>query len=180
MKVQPLSGGLLALIVIVAVALLSGCAKQGSVTDSPAIIGPYTNFSGRLIVMEPTRRWQVIMQWHADKPDRGNVRLSHAATGTVVEFRWAGRQMQVRDSNAWLWKEINAEQLGSHGIVIPPQQLAAILLGNIPSHFTEKKTDLWESINNDHAIRLQWFADARKLVMTDIKHGRQAILIITP
>ncbi|ATX81371.1 Outer membrane lipoprotein LolB [Mariprofundus ferrinatatus] len=169
---------LVALLLMIGMALTAGCAKQPP--QQSTTIGPYSNFSGRLIVMEPTRRWQVVIQWRAERADRGDVRLTHAATGTVVEFRWAGRQMQVRDSNDHFWRAISADQLGSHGIVMPPQQLALILLGKMPSHFTEAKPDLWESRNSGHAIRLQWYAESKKLVMTDIKQGRQATLIITP
>ncbi|MFQ5518540.1 MAG: lipoprotein insertase outer membrane protein LolB [Mariprofundus sp.] len=147
---------------------------------TPVSIGPFATFSGRLIVIEPTRRWQVALTWQAEKPELGQLRITHAATATVVELRWQGQQMQVRDNQQPGWRHIGPEQLSEHGIVIPPQQLAAILLGQMPVHFRAKKPGNWESTAHGHLIRLRWQQSANKLTMTDIKHGRKATLIIQP
>lgn len=166
-------------VLLIAIVMASGCAKQ-PVHDETTTIGPFKSLSGRLIVIEPDRRWQVVIQWHAETPERGEVRLAHAATGTVVEFRWAGPYMQIRDGNASSWRSLTNRELGEHGIVIPPKQLASILLGRMPAHFVRKKGDLWESRKSGHPIRLQWLSSSRKLIMSDIKHGRRATLIIQP
>ncbi len=175
-----LSPSRFAALMTVATIMLSGCAKQVSLFEKHATIGPYQHFSGRLIVIEPKRRWQVVVQWRANSADRGELRLTHAATGTVVELRWAGDQMQIRDSSAKYWKAVNHEELANHGIVIPPQQLASILLGKMPAHFKEKKPHLWESRDHGYPIRLKWYDSTKRLVMSDLKHGRQATLIIQP
>lgn len=167
-------------LVVIATIALSGCGKQMPLSDHNIAIGPYQHLSGRLIVIEPKRRWQVAIKWHANSPDRGNLRLLHAATGTVVEFRWIGEKMQLRDSSSKLWKSVTHEKLAGHGIVIPPQQLALILLGKIPAHFKEQKPSVWESREHGHPIRLKWYDNTKRLVMSDIKHGRQATLIIQP
>ena len=166
---------------LITVVIASGCAKQPLFTSAePTTIGPYSNFSGRLIVIEPKRRWQVILQWHADTPERGDLRLTHAASGTVVEFRWFGSRMQSRDNQSQLWKAVDAAQLATQGMVIPPQQLASILLGKMPADFIEKRPNLWESSASGSLIRLQWEASSKQLMMTDTKHGRQVKLLIQP
>ncbi|ATX80338.1 hypothetical protein Ga0123461_1931 [Mariprofundus aestuarium] len=166
---------------LITVVIASGCVKQPLLIPAePATIGPYSNFSARLIAIEPKRRWQVILQWHADTPERGDLRLTHAASGTIVEFRWFGKRMQSRDNHSRLWKEVDAAQLATQGMVIPPQQLASILLGEMPNHFIEKKPNLWESSASGSLIRLQWKASSKQLTMTDTKHGRQVKLLIQP
>ncbi|WP_176958272.1 hypothetical protein [Mariprofundus sp. KV] len=160
--------------------LTSACVKQPVTTTEKTSIGPYSDFAARLIVIEPKRRWQVMLQWRADSPDRGDVRLTHAATGTVIELRWFANQMQLRSTASRMWEPVDSTQLGSQGIVIPPQQLASILLGQMPSHFIHKKEGLWESRASGSPIRLQWTASMHKLTMTDIKHGRRATMLIQP
>ena len=170
----------LPLLLIIVSILASACAKQPMLTTQPGEIGPYSQFSARLIVMEPKHRWQVMLQWHADSAEKGEARLTHAATGTVIELRWSGTQMQVRSTESRIWKPIDPAQLGNQGIVIPPQQLAAILLGEMPAHFIAKKQGVWESRKSGSPIRLQWTGSLQKLTMTDIKHGRQATMLIQP
>jgi len=171
-------GWLLPLLSIAILLTTAGCSKH--ITSETTTVGPYSNFAGRLIMFEPNRRLQVWLQWHADSPEQGDVRLTHAATGTVVEFRWSGHQMQLRDNNNRHWRTIRAEQLAEHGIVIPPHQLASILLGKMPAHFINKKAGEWESRQRGSLIRLQWDETSQRLTMSDIKHGRRAILLIQP
>jgi len=174
---------LLASVCMAAIVLLGGCAGTSHQPDASAkavAIGPYTSFSARLIVMEPSRRWQVLLQWQADTPERGWLRMTHAATGTVIELRWQGEAMQVRDNRTPGWRVIGMDQLSSHGIVIRPQALAAILLGHMPGYFKQTDTQVWESRQPGRLIRLRWQAQAHKLTMTDLKHGRKATLIIQP
>lgn len=75
---------------------------------------------------------------------------------------------------------INGRELAEQGIVIPPQQLAAILLGDMPAHFRRKNGNIWESRRSGGLIRLQWQAEQQRLLMTDITRGRQATLMILP
>ena len=168
------------LMLIITIMLASACAKQPILPSEQSAIGPYYQFSARLIVIEPKHRWQVMLQWHADSADKGEARLTHAATGTVIELRWSDSHMQVRSTESRIWKPIDPAQLGSKGIVIPPQQLAAILQGEMPAHFIPMKQGLWESRDSGSPIRLQWTESLQKLTMTDIKHGRRATLLIQP
>jgi hypothetical protein len=159
----------------------SSCAavwdKQSSV-NMPSVIGPYGSFSGRLIVIEPARRWQVLLEWQAETAELGRVRLTHAATSTVVELQWQYEKIQVRNNKHPDWQTIGQQELAELGIVIPPQQLASILLGKMPAHFKRKNNNTWESRQTGGLVRLQWQASRQKLSLTDIKHGRQAMLFI--
>lgn len=161
---------------------LSGCAgtvsHQATITTSP--IGPYPSFSGRLIVMQPTKRWQVSLQWQANTSEQGRLRITHAATATVVELRWQGESMHIRDNQHPDWRYIEAGELSEHGIIIPPNELAAILLGHMPAHFIQKDEQTWESRQSGRLIRLRWQQELRRLTMTDIKHGLKAVLNIQP
>jgi len=161
--------------------VLSGCASTAHRTsDSESSIGPYPAFSGRLIVIEPTKRWQVLLTWQAKTPDQGALRIVHAATNTIVELRWQGTNMDIRDNQQPAWRPVGRAQLSEHGIVIPPQELAAILLGRMPAHFRKRSANTWDSTAGGTLIRLKWKQQAHSLSMTDIKHGRKATLIIQP
>jgi len=181
MKRRP-SSPLLAGLVALAMLALSSCAslpgKAGE--GEPSTIGPYHQFTGRLIVIEPSRRWQVLVNWQAGSRHQGRLRLTHAATGRVVELEWQHERMRVRDDSHPEWQEISRQQLAEEGIVIPPEQLAAILLGRVPAHFKRKNGTTWEGKQNGGLIRLEWKAEQKKLAITDITHGRTATLFIQP
>ncbi|MBL4775192.1 MAG: hypothetical protein JKY87_03965 [Mariprofundus sp.] len=173
------------LIGLAAILSLSACAWVTPILQSPTdkltpiSIGPYPVFSGRLLVTEPRRRWQVEIDWQAQQAETGTLRLSHALSGTVVDFRWQDSWMQIRDNQFPHWRNIQQQELAQHGLVIPPSQLASILLGHIPAHFIQKKHDTLESRASGSLIRLRWQSSAQKLTITDLKHGRTAKLIIS-
>ncbi len=169
------------LISVVVVLLLSACATTGEKLSESASIGPYTQFSGRLIVMEPKHRWQVTVQWRGD-PDSGTVRLTHAATQRIVELAWEGELLRIRDNQQAgdHWQVITQEKLATHGIILPPQQLAGILTGHIPPSFTEKESGEWEGKINGSFLKMKWLASQHRLELMDISQGRKATLIIQP
>jgi len=158
--------------------MLTSCA--GKQIEQVSGIGPYSHVQGRLLVIEPARRWQAMIDWQATQIDEGSLRLTHAATGTVVEFQWRGEQMLLRSNSDPLWRDINRQQLAAEGIVIPPQELAAILLGRMPRSYRSSGINVWENHDDSQFIRVEWQADAHKLTLTDIRHGRVATLLIQP
>ncbi len=163
------------------VLILTGCATGQRASETEQVsIGPYPALTGRLIVMEPTKRWQVLLTWRAATPDHGWLRLTHAATNTVIELRWQGGAMELRDNRQPAWHAVDRTSLSEHGIVIAPQELATILLGRMPAHFQKVSVNRWKSMNNGAVIQLQWVPQAHRLMMTDLKHGRKATLIIQP
>ena len=166
---------------VLAISLLAGCATV-SKTPEPTtpVIGPYPAFSGRLLVIEPNKRWQVSIDWHAEQPDTGELRLTHAASGTVIELNWQKPDMQLRDSRHPRFRSLASAELAAQGLFLPPWTLASILLGNMPPEFEETRTGEWQAHLNDALVRLQWQQQEKRLTLTDITHGRQATLIITP
>jgi len=171
------------------VLLLNACAslsftppestiRQASQASNKLSIGPYASFSGRLIVFDPSRRWQVSIDWQATQANTGKIRLTHALSGTVVDFRWTDNHMQVRDDKVPYWRSIQQTELTELGIVLPPSQLASILLNQTPAHFHQIKSDTWESMNSGSPIRLRWQEKLRTLTIKDVKQHRTARLII--
>jgi len=170
-----------ALLFAIVAALLTNCVTTGVKQQSSTSIGPYNTFDGRLIVIEPKRRWQVTVQWNGT-PDEGTVRLIHAATQRIVELRWQSELMQLRDNQQMpqKWQNISREQLASHGIILPPQQLAEILAGQMPSALIEKNRGEWEGRIHGSFVKVKWLASNHRLEIMDISNGRQATLIIQP
>jgi len=172
---------------IVLLPLLAACATlpEKNLLQAAVGIGHFEAFSGRLIVIEPSRRWQVTLQWQAKQASTGWARLTHAASNTVIELRWQGDAIQLRGNGRASWQSVSREALSKQGIVLTPQQLATLLLGGVPTHFQAAKTNqsnrlVWENRGFKPFIRVQWQAEQQRLTMTDITHGRRAILIITP
>jgi len=178
MRLNPRSGYFLWVFYLFVTLLLAGCATPIKSTTHTAGIGPFTTFSARLIVIEPAHRWQVLLDWDAPTADHGTLRLTHAASNTVIEFRWQGRLMYIRDGSSNAWHTITTAQLAEHGIFIHPARLAAILRGQMPADFHTHGPDQWESRRDGNLIRLRWYADNQRLLMSDIAHGRKATLII--
>jgi len=171
----PLTAG-----VILLTAIISGCATIQP-DEPPSSIGPYQTFSGRLIVIEPNRRWQVLIHWNG-QPEQGEVRLTHAASNRIVLLSWHGAQMRISDNQNPTpgWRHVDNDQLHAMGIILPPQKLAMIFSGKIPSSLKEKEPNLWRGKIGNSLIRLKWINKRNRLEITDITHGREAILMIRP
>jgi outer membrane biogenesis lipoprotein LolB len=160
-------------------AWLAGCAMRPPTTTPPSI-GPYPAFSGRLIVIEPAQRWQVAVDWRAPTPSDGWLRLTHAASGQVLVLTWHGDALRLSDNRdpSHPDRPVSEAALAAHGIVIPPEQLAAILLGHMPPRFVPAGPNRWQADRHGHLIRIDWNAGSRRLTLTDMKRGSRAILLI--
>lgn len=156
--------------------LLSACATLGPERSQP--IGPYPEFSGRLLVIEPHRRWQVSIHWLAHEPESGWIRLVHALSHTVVELQWRGRQIFLRDSRTPIWRLVSKAQLEAEGIFLPPWTLAGILLGRMPGEFRATGFNVYHAEIAGASIRLRWQPDKLRLELADLTHDRKAILMI--
>jgi hypothetical protein len=169
--------GRLVLLYLCACLFISACATLPESAQAPAI-GPYRAISARLLVIEPTRRWQVMLDWQTDSPTSGRARLVHAASDTVVEVRWQKDKIELRDNRSPEWRKVSAAQLAEQGIVVTPYVLSQFLAGRLPSGFRENGPDAWESSNGHTLLRVNWNAATQHLDISDIRHGRQATLII--
>lgn len=159
---------------------LGGCAMPPPGATPASSIGPYPAFSGRLLVIEQAKRWQVEVDWRAATPADGWLRLTHAASGRVLVLTWHGGAMHLSDNQdpAHPDRPVSEAALAAHGIVIPPQQLAAILLGQMPPEFRPAGPNRWQGISHGRPVRIDWNAGARRLTLTDMKRGSRAILLI--
>ena len=154
--------------------LLVGC---GPMFPSPSTTQS-TVLHGRLIVIGPTQRWQAMFDMKADSPAQGWLRIVHAASGHITELRWTGARMQWRDNQATLarWRSLTADDLARHGIMLKPGELAAFLLGNPPAGFQRQQTGHWLIRRGKSRIRVRRVG--RRLTVTDLSHGRRAIVIL--
>ncbi len=168
-------------VLVTTLLLTAGCTTISKPLVPAISIGPFNEFSGRLIVIEPTRRWQVLVDWDGT-PEKGVVRLTHAASNRIVKVAWNGETMQILDNadRSHHWKVVNKQMLFDQGIILPPTQLARILSGYMPEGMTEKRVGEWEGRLDDSFLRIKWIENQQRLTLTDMTHGRTAILIIQP
>ena len=167
--------------VVLLCGLLSACASLSNsnkiLTDEPLSRPVIEAFQGRLLVMEPARRWQVMIYWQANL-QQGYTRLVHAASGRVVELKWQDHHIQMRDNQQQLpiWRQIGLETLMQHGIILEPWTLAEILHQKMPSSLHKRDGEMWQGVLHGNVIQLRWQHGGHKLTMTDMTHGRTAIL----
>ena len=163
--------------------LLTACStlQQSVPIQDDSKCKPWYNFNGQLSILESTHRWQVLIHWQANL-ESGSARLTHAATGRIIELQWQGKQIQMRDNQTATtrWQPIQADTLMQYGIVLPPQSIAMILHHQIPPSLKAKGNDIWQGKLHGNSIRIRWQNNCHKLTMTDITHGRTAILRIFP
>jgi len=170
--------------IIVGTLLLSACAHlatdKSSNSRSPSTIGPYSHITARILVMEPKHVWQAMLNWQSKQPDEGKIRIVHAASGRIVELLWKHDEMWLRDNQAESpkWRRIGREELVAHGIVISPQELSEFLGGHVPSGFQPKGPNKWIINRNNSHVRVEWNTQKKRLILSDIRHGRKATLII--
>jgi len=164
----------------VLVLLVASCAatKPPSSMTEGGKIGPFTAFHGRMIVLTPSRRWQVSIQWQSEDARRGQLRLLHPSTGFVLEARWQQPKVEFRDSKFPQWRNVSISEMQQQGILLPPWEMAAILQGRIPASLHAIGNDRWQGHVDNSLLRLQWQAEQQRLTLTDITHGRRIILVI--
>jgi len=146
-------------------------------TEKPVSKPILTQFNGRLLVMEPTRRWQASIHWQANLHE-GYTRLTHAASGYIIEIQWLEEAIQMRSNQNSLWQPISTDKLIDLGIILPPQVLASIFHNQIPSAFQPQGKQTWQGKFNGSLVRFMWKNDMQQINMTDLTHGRTAILKI--
>jgi len=164
-------------IVLIILLSLSACA---SIPDAAPVsgIGPYQDIKARLLVIEPKHRWQVMLDWHTELASRGHARLVHAASNWIIELRWQGSHISIRDNHSPDWRRVRLSELAERGIVIAPHTLSEFLAGGIPAGFRETRTNQWENRKDGKLIRVLWRPQSHRLEISDIRHGRRATLMI--
>jgi len=168
----------LAAALAVPILLLTACASLTA--DQSSTIGPYHGITARIMVMEPKHVWQAMLDWQSGQSGKGKIRIVHAASGRIIEIFWQHNKMWLRDNQAESpkWRLIGREELVAHGIIISPQELSEFLGGRIPSGFQPKGPNRWIINRNNSHTRVKWNAQKKRLIFSDISHGRKATLII--
>ncbi len=138
------------------------------------------HIQGRLLVMTPTRRVQLWMQWHANM-EHGSVRLTHAASGRILDVRWDARMhpklIEMRDNQGnTQWTSISMQAWRKMGVVLAPWTLAALLHHQPPSFLHAQDAGHWQGRVQQRLIRIHWQQDAGILRMRDMTAGNTAIL----
>lgn len=173
-----------AAVFIVSALLLPACASLTTDTSfhtgPSSMIGPYHQVTARILVMEPKHVWQAMMDWQSEQSGKGKIRIVHAVSGRIVEFLWRHDEMWLRDNQAGSpkWRLTSKEELASHGMVISPQELSEFLGGHVPSGFHAQGLNRWTIQRKRSHVRVEWNAQKKRLIFSDIRHGRKATLII--
>lgn len=130
--------------------------------------------------MEPEHVWQAMLDWQSKQSGAGKIRIVHAASSRIVELRWHQDDIWLRDNQSknLKWRHINKDELATTGIVISPRELSEFLGGHVPSGFQSKGSNNWIIHRNNSHIRVTWKPQTKRLVFSDIKHGRKATLVI--
>jgi len=172
------------IVVLCCISQLTACSaafkpNDSSLAEKPISKRMITQFDGRLLIIEPTRRWQTIIHWQANLHE-GYARLTHAASNYIIEIQWLEKSIHIRSNQDTVWQPISTDKLIALGIILPPQVLAAILHNQIPSAFQPQDKQTWQGKFNGSIVRFTWKNDMQQLNIIDITHGRTAILKINP
>jgi len=174
------------LVLLLCLCVLGACRNTHTVQQnitthaSSTGIGPYTEFTGRLLVIQKAKRWQVMLNWKAKTPDQGWLRLHHAASSRVIEVKWQDHHLQTRDNNDRppRWHSTTPAYLQQQGINISPEDLTLFLLGQLPQGFYEKKKNEWHGYRGKSVLRVVWNPNRQSLMIMDMHQGSKIVLLI--
>ncbi|MBF0282262.1 MAG: hypothetical protein HQM07_06825 [Zetaproteobacteria bacterium] len=134
---------------------------------------------GRMIVILPTQRYQLLMQWHQLSSDEGNIVLTHAASGRIAEMAWHKPQMYWRDNHDQPnWSRMTEAYLHEKGMVLKPWEISQLLQGKMFAHFKSRDGRVWEGTFKKQYLKIEWIAEKGKLLIESLTKGQQAILIL--
>ncbi len=154
--------------------LLSGCVKH-EVAESG--FKPRSEFSGRLLLMSKAQRFQTEIDWKS-AAEQGALRLTHAASGRIVDVQWQHKKMLWRDNaEQTAWQQLSEEGLLQMGMILPPWTLSRIFLGQMP--VTMRTTDLrsWKGSWGAFDLSVRWASEQQRVELVDIKNARRAVVI---
>lgn len=152
----------------------TGCVKH---TNTPQNFKPMTTFSGRLLVISPEKRFQVDVDWQG-RPEQGSLRLTHGLSGKIVDVTWQGEHMRWRDSSqSKQWYDLSEKGLLDMGVLLPPWTLAKVFMGDMPLSMKAKGKGVWQGDWGGAFLKVKWIDGQRRVEITDMKHGRRAVVI---
>jgi len=156
------------------VLMATGCVKHSNTQQD---FEPITTFSGRLLVVSPEKRFQVDVDWQGTS-EKGQLRLTHGLSGRVVDVAWLGQRMRWRDSSqTQQWHELSEKGLLDMGVLLPPWILAKVFARKMPPSMKAKGNNVWQGVWGVVPLKIKWIGGQRRVEMTDMKHGRRAVVI---
>jgi hypothetical protein len=156
------------------VLLATSCAKH---SDTQQKFEPITTFSGRLLVISPEKRFQVDVDWQGTS-EKGKLRLTHGLSGRVVDVVWLGHSMRWRDSSqTQQWRDLPEKGLLDMGVLLPPWTLAKVFVRNMPRSMKAKGNNVWQGVWDAVPLKIKWLGGQRRVEISDMKHGRRAVVI---
>ncbi|MCF6207951.1 MAG: hypothetical protein L3J61_00995 [Ghiorsea sp.] len=154
--------------------LVAGCVKH---VDMPQDFTPISTFSGRLLVVSPGKRFQVEVDWQGSA-EKGQLRLTHGLSGRIVDVAWQGQQMRWRDhSQSQQWYDLSEKELLDMGVLLPPWTLAKVFAGDMPKAMHTKDNRTWQGVWDGVSLKVKWASRQQRVEITDMKHGRRAVVI---
>lgn len=152
---------------------LTFCAKH----EMNAAFESKHDFSGRLLVMGASHRFQVEMDWAGDA-GQGSIRLTHGMSGRIVDVRWQGRVMAWRDNQqSQAWQPLTEIDLQNMGVIFPPWVMARVFTGDLPDTMVSKDQRIWQGTMAGNELKIVWASAQQKVELTDIKNGRKAVVV---
>ncbi|MDQ6988413.1 MAG: hypothetical protein Q9M19_00925 [Mariprofundaceae bacterium] len=154
--------------------LAAGCVKH----DEAIVFKPISSFSGRLLVMSQAHRFQMEVDWQGDR-QQGGMRLTHAATGRIVDVSWLDGTMLWRDNREEpVWRALSQAQLLDMGMLLPPWALARILSGDYPEAMQTKGQRTWQGLwSEDVRLKIRWSQTWDRLEITDMRYGKRLVVV---
>jgi len=156
--------------------VLASCA--GSPPFDPSVSALY--FRTHMVVIEPDQRWQATVDWRALSEDDGLARLAHIATGRIIELRWQGRGLWLRDNHADSadWHSIPARQLIRHGISVLPSDIILFLQELTPPGFESEEAGTWKGERFGVRLSIGWDDEKRRLSIEEDGDKRRVLLTV--
>ena len=145
--------------------------------DRLATFNPVHAFSGRLLVMTNTQRFQTEIDWRASD-SKGALKLTHASSGKIVELMWQRKEMRWRDSSRTsLWQPVQKEKLEEMGILLAPWQLHRVFTGKLPATMETHDMRNWKGNWDGEKISVQWASAQQKVEISDFSRGSRIVVM---
>lgn len=153
---------------------LVNCAKHEVMQ---AQLKPIHSFSGRILVMDISHRFQLELDWNGDEK-QGELKLTHGLSGRIVNVQWLGQNILWHDNESALaWQPLSAEALSDMGVILPPWALARIFLADLPVSMHSKDGSTWQGLMDGQALKIVWGDQQQRVSISDTRKGRKVVVI---
>ncbi|MDQ6950189.1 MAG: hypothetical protein Q9M26_00825 [Mariprofundales bacterium] len=169
---------------LVGVFLLTACTlHQPLSATSSRTIGPFFQPHGRILLLGNHRAQLLFRCRQQEVPNsnglkKGSCRFTHGASGRIIDIRWQGATIEMRENTHPSWQKIDQPQLRHLGITIAPSDLMAILHGTIPDWLHPLRNGVWQGRHHGQHIQLEWRPETRQIDAIDLSRGNRIRLFL--